>query len=72
MTNLEIPFEVADGIVIASLTEHYHYLQTEQNDYEKLIETGEIQDYQGSDYVYNKRIMAHIKAVLRHYGHDVE
>lgn len=72
MANLEIPYEVADGITVTSLVDQYEYLQSEQVGYEKLIETGEIEDYQGSDYVYNKRMLAHIKAVLRHYGHEVE
>lgn len=69
---LEIPFEVADGITVACLSEQYAYLQTEQEQLEKLIESGEIEDYQGADYVSNKRMMAHIKAVLRYFGSDVD
>lgn len=69
---LEIPFEVADGVTVACLSEQYEYLQSEQEQLEKLIESGEIQDHQGADYVSNKRMMAHIKAVLRYCGTDVE
>ena len=32
---LEIPFEVADGIVLASLQEHRRYLKTELKNWEK-------------------------------------
>lgn len=65
---LEIPFEVADGIVVASLQEQMSYLTKEQAVLEDLFEDGSIEDHQAADYIANKKIMMHMRAVLAYYG----
>lgn len=65
---LEIPFEVADGIVIASLKEHRGYLKEEVRAH---VEEGAYlhpEDYHNS----MTKLIPALELLIEYYGGDVE
>lgn len=69
-TGLHIDYEVADRITLLNLVECYDTLEAEVQEMNEMNSNVELPVHRLEDLVYNVQMMAHLKAVIKHFGGD--
>ena len=66
MKKLEIPYEVADGITLATLQNHYSYLMEETR-----LHVQEGKYLHRDDYLHNMELIPALQLCIKYFGGDI-